>query len=298
MAFIFFLEMGFSSLAASPNSYTYLLMPTQITKINNTYFIVDANHNQVIYTNNLGNDIKDWEVMTRNVSGPHAIAGDSTIYMVTDTENNRVLTFEKTYDGFKQLQVFKDVGVRPHYVSYNYSDENFYVLSSMTGQMYIYKRVNGTKDVVPTEIKDIPYAQNCYIRSFTISGNVILFPVIERSSIMMVDINSFEVLGEYSVPYNLSGMVQISIIGNYFYLTVSTDINYSENTSTIVRAKNLTDFATGNYEDLYGLFGNKGTPYFISSFDGAFYMIRENASPKVYRFNVTNNVISNVRGMF
>jgi hypothetical protein len=168
----------------------------------------------------------------------------------------------------------------------------------MTGQMYIYKRVNDTKNVVLTEIKDIPYAKDCYIRSFTIAGNVILFPVIERSSIMMVDIDSFKVLGEYSVPYNLSGMAQISIIGNYFYLTVSTDINYSENSSTIVRAKNLTDFATGNYENLYGLFGNKGTPYFISAFDGAFYMIRENAAPNVYRFNVTNDVISNVRGMF
>jgi hypothetical protein len=298
MTVILILEAGFSSVAASSNDYTYLLMPTQITKINNTYFIVDANHNQVIYTDNLGNDIKDWNVMTRNVSGPHSIAGDADIYMVTDTESNRVLTFEKTYDGFRQLQVFDNVGVRPHYVSYNYSDGSFYVLSSMTGQMYIYKRVNNTKNVVLTEIKDIPYAKDCYIRSFTIAGNVILFPVIERSSIMMVDIDSFKVLGEYSVPYNLSGMAQISIIGNYFYLTVSTDINYSENSSTIVRAKNRTDFATGNYENLYGLFGNKGTPYFISAFDGAFYMIRENASPNVYRFNVTNDVISNVRGMF
>jgi hypothetical protein len=298
MALVIFLEMGFSSYAASTNSYSYLLMPTQITKINNTYFIVDANHNQVLYSSSLGRDIQDWNVMTRNVSGPHAIDGDSDIYMVADTENNRVLTFEKTYDGFKQLQIFNDVGVRPHYVSYNYADESFYVLSSMTGQMYIYKRVNGSKNVALTEIRDIPYAKNCYIRSFTISGDIILFPVVERSSIMLVDINSFDVLGEYSVPYNLSGMVQISIIGNYFYLTVSTDINYSANTSTIVRAKYLTDFATGNYEDLYSLFGNKGTPYYISSFDGAFYMIRENASPKVYRFNVKNDVITNIKGMF
>jgi hypothetical protein len=115
---------------------------------------------------------------------------------------------------------------------------------------------------------------------------------------MIVDINSFEVLYEYTVPYNLSGMAQISIIGSYFYLTVSTDRMYNENTSTIVRAKSLEDLSNGNYEDIYDLFGGRGTPYFISCFDGSYYMIRENVYPNVYRFNVTNDVISNIKGFF
>jgi hypothetical protein len=169
----------------------------------------------------------------------------------------------------------------------------------MTGEMYIYKRIPNTTQVALQEIKTIPNTENCYIRSFTISGDVILFPVIERSSILVVDINSFKVTAEYPVPTNLSGMAQISIIGNYFYLTVSTDRMYNANTSTIVRAKNLTDFATGNYENLYGLFGSQGTPYFISAFDGSYYMIRENVGPNIYRFKVdSNDVISDIRGFF
>jgi hypothetical protein len=218
--------------------------------------------------------------------------------MVTDTESNRLLTFTKGYSSFKQQQVFENIGVRPHYVSYNTDDGYFYVLSSMTGEMYIYKRILGTTNLALQEIKTIPNAANCYIRSFTIAGNVILFPVIERSSIIMVDINTFEVIEEYSVPVSLAGMVQVSIIGNYFYLTVSTDRYYNQNCSTIVRAKSLSDFSTGNYENLYSLFGNNGTPYYISAFDGSYYMIHENVSPNVYRFNVVNDVITNVKGMF
>jgi hypothetical protein len=218
--------------------------------------------------------------------------------MVTDTESNRLLTFEKTYDGFRQLQVFDNIGVRPHYVAYNNTDGCFYALSSMTGEMYIYKRVAGAKNLALQAIKTIPNASDCYIRSFTIADNVILFPMIERSSIVMVDIDSFEVIEEYTVPYNLSGMVQISVIGNYFYLTVSTDRYYNQNVSTIVRARSLSDFASGNYENLYSLFGSQGTPYFIASFDGAYYMVRENASPYIYRFKVTNDVISDVQGIF
>jgi hypothetical protein len=273
-------------------------MPTQITKIGNTYFIADANHDQVIYSNDLTTDLTEWKVLTRNVTGPHAIAGDGEVLMVTDTESNRLITFEKTTGGYKQLQIFENIGNRPHYVSYNNDDGCFYALSSMTGEMYIYKRVPGSTQVALQDIKTIPGTENCYIRSFTIANNLILFPVIERSSIMLVDINSFEVLFEYSVPYNLSGMAQISIIGSYFYLTVSTDRMYNDNTSTIVRAKNLEDFSNGNYEDIYELFGGKGTPYFISSFDGSYYMIRENAYPNIYRFNVTNDVISNIKGFF
>jgi hypothetical protein len=262
------------------------------------YFIVDTNHNQVIYTDNPNTELRYWKVMTRNVTGPHAIAGNEDIYMVTDTESNRLITYEKTYDGFKQLQIFENIGIRPHYVSYDNGNGCFYALSSMTGEMYVYRQIAGSKELALQEIKSIPGTDNCYIRSFTIAGNLILFPVIERSSILMVDKENFEVIGEYPVPYNLAGMVQISIIGNYFYLTVSTDRMYNANGATIVRARNLSDFASGNYENLYSLFGNKGTPYFISSFDGLFYMIRENASPNVYKFKVENDVISEVKGVF
>lgn len=283
---------------AAENEYPYLLMPTQIVKINNLYFIVDCNHNQIIYSDSLSTNLKNWKVMTRNTEKPHAITSDGEIYMVTDTDNNRILTFEKGYNTFKPLQTFEQVGIRPHYADYDYADGLFYVWSSMTGEMYLYKRTPETKLITLQEVKTVSELNNCYVRSFTILGDVILFPSVERSSILMVDKKTFEVLNEYPVPDSISGMVQISIIDGYFFVTISTDRHYNLQMSTVIRAKTLEDFSTGNYENLYSLFGNNGTPYYVSYFDGSFYMIHENAAPNVYRFRAENGMIYDIKGMF
>lgn len=283
---------------AAENEYPYLLMPTQIVKINNLYFIVDCNHNQIIFSDSLSTNLKNWKVMTRNTEKPHAITSDGEIYMVTDTDNNRILTFEKGYNTFKPLQTFEQVGIRPHYADYDYADGLFYVWSSMTGEMYLYKRTPETKLITLQEVKTVSELNNCYVRSFTILGDVILFPSVERSSILMVDKKTFEVLNEYPIPDSISGMVQISIIDGYFFVTISTDRHYNLQMSTVIRAKTLEDFSTGNYENLYSLFGNNGTPYYVSYFDGSFYMIHENAAPNVYRFRAENGIIYDIKGMF
>lgn len=283
---------------ASENGYSYLLMPTQITKINNLYFIVDCNHNQVIYTDNLNTELMHWKVMTRDVKKPHAIASDGEIYIITDTDQNRVLTFEKEYDCFRPLQTFEHIGKRPHFVDYDYSSNLFYVWSSMTGEMYLYKKIPETKLISLQEIKTIPELSNCYVRSFTILGDVILFPAVERSSILMVDKNSFEIINEYPVPNHMAGMVQVSIVDGRFLITVSTDIQYNLQASTVVRAQHLEDFAVGNYENLYSLFGDNGTPYYVSYFDGAYYMVHENDAPNIYRFHARNGSLYNIKGMY
>lgn len=283
---------------AAENGYSYLLMPTQITKINNTYFIVDCNHNQIIYSDNLGTELRYWNVMTRNTQKPHAITSDGEIYMVTDTDNNRILTFEKTYDGFKPLQTFENVGIRPHYAYYDYADELFYAWSSMTGEMYIYQKTPGTKSLTLQEVKSIPELSSCYVRSFTILGDAILFPAVELGSILMVDKNTFEVIHTYPVDDSIAGMVQISAVDGYFFITVSTDKQYNLQASTVIRAKSLEDLSNGNYESLYHLFGSNGTPYYVSHFDGAYYMIHENAAPSIYRFHAENDLIYDIKGMF
>lgn len=291
-------ELYMPTVCAAENGYTYLLMPTQITKINNTYFIVDCNHNQIIYSDQLGTDLRYWKVMTRNTKSPHALTSDGEIYLVADTDNNRILTFEKTYDGFKELQTFENVGTRPHFADYNYIDELFYVWSSLTGEMYLYKKVPGTKSVALQEIKSIPELSGCYVRSFTIWGDTILFPAVERSSILMVDKNTFEILEEYPVPECMAGMVQISLIDGSFFITISTDKQYNLQASTVIRTKSLEELSSGNYETLYDLFGNSGTPYYVSHFDGAYYMIHQNTSPNMYRFHAENGDLFDIKKMF
>lgn len=319
---------------AAENGYTYLLMPTQIKKIAGTYFIVDCNHNQVIYSDNPGKELRYWNVMTRNVKNPHALTSDGEIYMVADTENNRLLTFRKSYGVFYPIEIIENVGIRPHFVDYDYETGQFYAWSSMTGEMYIYERKDGekekeedkdkekkeekeeeeekekdkekdkekekdtNKELVLVQIRAIPELSGCYARSFTILGDVILFPAVERSSIIMADKDTFEIIKEYPVPEAIAGMVQVSIVDGYFFITVSTDRMYNPNTSTVIRAKSLDDLAIGNYESLYGTFGNNGTPYYVSSFEGSYYMIHENAAPNIYRFRAKDGKIFDIKGMF
>lgn len=284
--------------SAAENGYSYLLMPTQIIKVNNTYFIVDCNHNQIIYTDNLNTDLQDWSVMTRNTQSPHALASDGELYMIADTDNNRILTFTKSYQQFYPQQTFENVGIRPHFVDYDSDTGLFYAWSSMTGEMYLYQKIPGTKQLELVEIKCIPELKDCYVRSFTILGDIILFPAVERSSIIAADKYTFAVLNEYAIPQEFAGMVQVSIVDDSFFITVSTDLQYRPQTSCVIRAKTLEDFSLGNYTNLYSVFGNSGTPYYISHFDGAYYMIHENTAPSIYRFHADEGMIFNLTKMF
>ncbi|MCI6629236.1 MAG: hypothetical protein MSH20_00305, partial [Lachnospiraceae bacterium] len=129
-----------ASYPSSNNAYGQLSVPTQITKLGNTYYIVDCYHDQIIYSPNPGAPLKQWKVMTNHVHQPHALASDGTVYLVVDTENNRVISYEKGTDRFRELQIFEQIGNRPHYITYEPSDELFYVWSSLTGEMYLFGR--------------------------------------------------------------------------------------------------------------------------------------------------------------
>ena len=112
------------------NAQATLSIPTYVTKIDNTWFIVDCYHNQVLYYDtkadgkteydNAGEsdnnnesagvpdddensddfpqvDLTEWHVLPDDpelpMNQPHTIAGDGNVLLVDDTENNRVLVY-------------------------------------------------------------------------------------------------------------------------------------------------------------------------------------------------------------
>ena len=287
-----------ASYPSSNNAYGQLSVPTQITKIGNTYYIVDCYHDQIIYSTNPGAPLKQWKIMTNRVHQPHALASDGTIYLVVDTENNRVISYEKGTDRFRELQTFEQIGNRPHYITYEPSDELFYVWSSLTGEMYLFGRTPGTTELALVETRSVPALNGMYVRSFTVLGDSILFPCVELGMILQVNRYTFEIEQYYPVPDAIAGMVQIVPIENYFYITVSSDRNYGRSTATIIRTPSLNQLQTGGYEDLKSLFGSKGTPYYISRFDGSYFMTHHDASPGIYRFQVENNIVKNISGLY
>lgn len=285
-------------LDAPKNPYTDLSVPTYLTKVEDTYFLVDCYHNQIIYHNNLSDPLYEWSVMTDEISMGHTLASDGTVYLADDTENNRILIFEKKDGIFLHTQTFSGIGNRPHYIIYDENTDTFYAWSSMSGEMYLFRHSPGNSRMYLTEIRKIAALENVYVRSFTILEDDIYF-VSGNSSIIRADLGTFKILDTYPVPDSMAGMIQLTKIQDYFYLTISTDITGNQDYATIIRTEKLSNLEKGKYEDIYANFIGGGTPYYITHLDNAWYLT-EHRLPghSVWRFQVTDNEITDVETIY
>lgn len=273
-------------------------VPTQVYSVGGEYFIADAYNQQMLVTDNYYNAPWGWQVMGNKLFRPHAIASDGTIYVVVDTDNNRVVTYAKTDAGWQVVETFDNVGVRPHYIEYDAATKQFYVWSSMTGTMYVYKRVPNTLQLKLKKSAYIKALDGCYTRSFTIDGNNILLPSMGKNAIYVVNKKSFKVKAIHGVCAELGGMVQVLHEQNYYYLVTSTDAAGDQSKATIVRSTSLSGFVEGSYEDIRCKFPDlDGVPYYISHLeDGHYYtpVICGQTPPYICRFDIVDNEITNV----
>ena len=280
------------------NLYADLSVPTYITRIDDLYFLVDCYHDQVIYHDNLDDPLTDWLVMTDEINQGHTIASDGLVYLVDDTENSRILVFEKKDDIFVHTQTFSDIGSRPHYIIYDAPTDTFYAWSSMSGEMYLFCHESDDSRMYLSEIRRIEQLDNVYVRSFTIMGDEIYF-VSGNSNILRADLDTFDILEAYPVPDSMAGMIQLTRIQDYYYITVSTDITGNQDYATMIRTRDLSGLIEGNYEDIYETFIGGGTPYYITSFDDA-YFLTEHRLPghSVWRFCVEDNELIDVETIY
>lgn len=280
--------------AIPDNPHPDLSVPTYITKVEDTYFIVDCYHNQVIYHDNLTDPLYEWQIMTTDVTMAHTLASDGQVYLIDDTENNRILIMEKDVNEnghpiFVPTQEFTDIGNRPHYVIYDEATDTFYAWSSQSGEMYLFRHPREDSRMYLTEVRSIPSLDGIYVRSFTIIGDSIYF-VSGNSTIIEADLSTFRIKKEYPVPDALAGMVQLTPVGNYYYITISTDITGNQDYATIIRTKDLKDLEAGNYEDIYSHFIGGGTPYYITEIEDSWYLT-EHRLPghSIWSFRVDSN---------
>ena len=280
------------------NPCSDLSVPTYLTKVEDTYFLVDCYHNQVIYNDNLTDPLTSWKIMTDDIDRGHTLASDGTVYLIDDTERNRILIFEKKDGAYTHTQTFSDIGNRPHYIIYDAPTDTFYAWSSMSGEMYLFRHNPDNTRMYLTEIRRIDSLDNVYVRSFTIIGDEIYF-VSGSSSILRADLETFEILETYPVPDTMAGMIQLTRIQDYFYITVSTDITGNQDYATILRARDLSDLTAGAYEDIYNNFIGGGTPYYITELDNMYYLT-EHRLPghSLWRFQVADNRIVNVETIY
>ena len=146
------------------NPYSSLSVPTQITRIGDDYFLVDCYHNQILTSTSPETPLSEWQVMTDLINRGHTIAGDGTVCLADDTENNRILVFQKIKGRYFLSQVLENIGLRPHYVCYDQEEERFLALSSMTGELYVFRRSPDSRAVALEKILSIPELEGVYVR--------------------------------------------------------------------------------------------------------------------------------------
>ncbi|SFQ14165.1 hypothetical protein SAMN04487928_12052 [Butyrivibrio proteoclasticus] len=289
------------------NYDTELSVPTFITKQGDNWFIVDCYHNRVIYSQDLNAPLDEWYIMSSDATQPHTIASDGTVYMIDDTENNRVLVYEIVNDKFVHTQTFYDIGNRPHYTVYNEITDTFYVWSSTTGELYCFRHTSDSSRMYLTDIRKIDELDGIYVRSFSIIDGYIYFVSgvsdtnsAAASNIIMCDLDTLEIKEKYTVPAEIAGMVQITKIQDYYYISVSTDTTGSQDFATIIKTASLSDLSQGKYEDIYSeYFIGGGTPYYISNVDDTYFLTEHRLKGhSIWSFKVTDNNITDVTSIF
>ena len=261
------------------SEYAQSYVSTQQVCLNGINFIVDTYHDKILYndTAGIGNNLFGWKVMADDFNKPHSITSDGLIYLVTDTDNNRVATYTRLPGGeYIELQSFTGVGIRPHYCVYDAPTQSFYVWSSYTGEMYIYKRTQGTFMVTLSAVKKIDALYGLYTRSFTIDGDNILLCSQGAGGIIVVNKRTFGFVGAYPVPDELGGLVQVSHVGNHYYLTTSSDRYGNMNMAATVRSTSLAGFMSmATCEDVTSALGGIGgvrVPYYMTECGGLYYV--------------------------
>lgn len=282
-----------------------LSVPTYITRIDGTWFIVDCYHNRVVYNDNVDDSLCDFKIMCSEATQPHTIAGDGKVYLIDDTENNRVLIYEKVDGKFIQTQRFNNIGDRPHFSVYDENTDTFYVWSSESGELYCFRHTPDSSRMYLTEIRKIDSLADTYVRSFTIIDGDIYFVsgVSENGSqprILRCNLKTLKVKKEYPVPQQLAGMAQLSLIEGKYYITVSTDITGNQDYATIVVADSLEDISEGYYEDIYSTyFVGGGTPYYITKVDDTYYLTEHRLQGhSIWSFKVVDGQISDVKTLY
>lgn len=96
------------------------------------------------------------------------------------------------------------------------------------------------------KILSVPELDQIYVRSFTIDGDDLYF-VSGNQSILRTRKKDLKILERFPVPAEISGMIQLTHIQDWFYITVSTDLTGNQDYATILRVQDLNDLSSGSW---------------------------------------------------
>lgn len=106
---------------------------------------------------------------------------------------------------------------------------------------------------------------------------------------------SYTIVNSYNVPSEIGGLNDIIKIGDYYYISSSTDINYNSNPQ-FFRTKDLNTIKDNIFEDIHKIVGFYS--YFISEFDNKIWCTELGNISNIYSFSLNNNAISDITNEF
>lgn len=278
-----------------------LYVPTMVQKINDTYFIVDCWHHRVIYNDNLSAPIGDWKTMTdESYIGGHTIASDGDIFVLENTDNSQVLCYTKTNSGdFVKTNTLGEIGGRPHFTVYDEKNKLFYTISSVGAKVYIFENQNHKLNLVSAV--SLEELKGGYCRSISlIDGKLYTSAAGGKIYEYAISYGKFSLEASYDVAECYAGMNQITKIQDYYYITVNTDSTGDVGSADILCIKDLSELAEDNCKSVKMEMGIDSQPYFITYFDGHYYVTYISAELEngIKEFDVANNAIFNVSGLY
>jgi len=251
-----------------------LYTPTLITRIGSIYFIVDCWHNRVLYNYTLDAPLSQWRILDDDLAGPHSIASDSILYAVDDTGRDSLRVYTYVGDRFRLVQTISGLGRNTDRVEYDPVTSAFYLMSAASQEITKLARKGDQLSVLYK--KKLSFLNGSYTRSFTILDGFMFFVSGPKTitKARYVD-DSYQVVETYPVPPSLADMNDLFKIGSYFYLTAMPH--------SIIRTKSLQDLQEGDWQDVYGTLGLKGTPYYLVQIDDRIFVPEMSSYPPFSR---------------
>lgn len=255
---------------------TRLNAPTSFQRIGDEYFLVDCWHDRIIYTRDYTKPVAEWLVMDdTNPEGPHSVATDGYMYVVDDTENERVLTYKRSATGgFTYIGAVTVANVndeRPHRVQYDAGTNAFYVINGgTTGDGFTREMVKLTRSGDTLSVADtstLGFLSGGYSRGFRIIGGK-MYIVAETAKVYEVSFNStptYTLDATYDLPTGWESP-------NDVYLDSAGEWWVTATYNKILKGASLSAIDAGTFTDMYATLGLGGTPYCLHECDGALFI--------------------------
>lgn len=269
-----------SRLPETLNYHGRLYTPTQITKIDGLYFIVDCRHHRILFSNSLEKPLTQWQTLEDDIAGPHSIVSDGELYVTEDTERHRVFVYKKQGDGFVHSQTIENVGLRPHRTRYHAQNKLFYVVGSRDYTVYMFRNIGG--QLVKIGAQPLPQLNEQYTRSMTIFNGRMYFSSMQQIMIARIDGEKLAHERTIALAKGYSNTVEL------FFMEDGSGY-LSTWRGKLLRFNRIDELGSGTAENLSKHM--LGMPYYIEQFDGRIWVPEVLRHSRIVSYPIAGNRI-------